>query len=274
MTVCIAASCEDGKYIVTAADRMFTVGPPLNVEFEPPISKIEVMGNTCVAMGAGNSLFVSEIFGAAKLAYNNIAGASVDQIAGAVKAAYTQSRNEKIEEQIINPTLGPDFLVFRSRNGTLPQYLQPQPGIYQQIIVQSNQFNLGVDLIVAGIDSSGSHVYYIGHPGSIVSFDKIGYNAVGSGASHVAIKFSLDCLHPKTPLEDVLLAVYSAKRAAEVAPGVGQETEIKVISSTEIWPVPESLMGVLKAIHHEATKKSKPDSEKIKAKYAELRKNA
>jgi hypothetical protein len=274
MTVCIAASCEDGKYIVTAADRMFTVGAPLNVEFEPPLSKIEVMSSSCVAMGAGNGLFVSEIFSSARQGYGDVAGVSIAQIANSVKEAYARSRDEKIEEQIVKPTLGPDFLAFRSRGGTLPAYLQVQPGIYQQIIVQSNQFNIGVDLIVAGIDKSGSHVYYIGHPGTMVSFDKIGYNAVGSGASHVAIKFALDCLHPKTPLEDVLLAVYSAKRAAEVAPGVGQKTEIKVISSDDMWAVPETLMDVLKDIHTEGSKKSKPDSEKIKAKYAELRKSA
>jgi 20S proteasome alpha/beta subunit len=153
-------------------------------------------------------------------------------------------------------------------------HCRAQPGIYQQIIVQSNQFNLGVDLIVAGIDGTGSHVYYVGHPGTMVSFDKIGYNAVGSGASHVAIKFALDCLHPNTLLGDVLLAVYAAKRAAEVAPGVGQETEIKVISSSDIWSVPTALMDVLKDVHNEGAKKSKPSADKIKAKYDELRKNA
>ncbi len=34
MTVCIAAICEDGKKIVVAADRMFTAGAPVNLEFE------------------------------------------------------------------------------------------------------------------------------------------------------------------------------------------------------------------------------------------------
>jgi hypothetical protein len=274
MTVCIAASCEDGKHIVVAADQMFTVGPPLNVEFEPPISKIEAMGQTCVAMGAGNGLYVSDIFKEAKEAFKNTAGADVAQIANFVKEAYSRLRDLRIEEQLVKPLLGPDFTAFRARNGTLPQYLQAQPGIYQQLVVQSNQFTLGVELIVAGIDNTGSHVYYVGHPGSMICFDKIGYNAVGSGASHVAIKFALDCLHPKTKLEDVLLAVYSAKRAAEVAPGVGQETEIKVISSKDVWALPDSFISVLKESHAEATKKSKPNAEKIKAKYAELRQNA
>lgn len=274
MTVCIAVSCEDGKHVVAAADRMFTVGPPLNVEFEPPLSKIEPMGAACVAMGAGNGLFVSEIFQRAKAANQSVPIATIPQIANSVKEEYAKYRDEKIEEQIIKPMLGPDFLAFRARGGTLPAYLQPQSGLYQQIVVQSNQFNLNAELIVTGIDNAGSHVYYVGHPGTMVPFNKIGYNAVGSGASHVAIKFALDCLHPKTPLADVLLAVYGAKKAAEVAPGVGQETEIKVLSAGDIWTVPPDLMDVLKTVHNEGTKKAQPNAEKIKAKYDELRKDA
>jgi hypothetical protein len=34
MTVCIAAVCDGGRHIVVAADRMFTVTAPVNLEFE------------------------------------------------------------------------------------------------------------------------------------------------------------------------------------------------------------------------------------------------
>jgi len=274
MTVCIAAIANGGTHVVTAADRMFTVGPPLNVEFEPQITKVEQMSPSCLAMGAGNSLFVDQILKSAKEAYRNVPGASVTQIAISVKEAYAKLREESIEEQIVKQTLGNDFLAFRARGGTLPAYLQPQPAIYQQIIVQANQFNLGVDLIVTGIDDGGSHVYYVGNPGTMVSFDKIGYNAVGSGASHVAIRFALECMHPKTPLEDVLLAVYLAKKAAEVAPGVGQETEIRVISSKEVWPAPDSFIATLQEAQSEKAKKAAPNADKVKAEYAKLRKDA
>jgi hypothetical protein len=273
MTICIAACCEGGNHIVTAADRMFTVGPPLNVEFEPPLTKIETMATACVGMGAGNGLFVSEILRRARAAYQNTPGTPVDHIAATVKDVYTSYRDEKIEETIIRPTLGPDFVSFRNRGGTLPAYLQPQPGIFQQLVVQSNQFNLGVDIIVAGIDAAGSHLYYVGNPGSFFVFDKIGYNAIGSGATHVAIKFALDLQHAKTSLHDTLLSVYSAKKSAEVAPGVGQETEIKVISSNEIWPVPNELLEVLDKAHKEGAKKARPNTDEIKDRYAKLRKN-
>ena len=38
-TSCIAAICENGEKIVTAADRMFTANHPLNVQFEPQLAK-------------------------------------------------------------------------------------------------------------------------------------------------------------------------------------------------------------------------------------------
>lgn len=274
MTVCIAATCEGEKNIVVAADRMFTVGPPLNVEFEPPLTKIENMGLACVAMGAGNGLYVSEIFRRARADYHGVDTVPVDQIAASLNSVYLQYRDEKLEEHVIRPMVGPDFMAFRARGGTLPAYLQVQPGIYQQIVVQSSQFNLGVEIILAGIDEGGVHLYYLGHPGGLISFNKIGYNAVGSGATHVAIKFALELQHPNCGLAETLLNVYSAKKAAEVAPGVGQQTEMKVISAKGVWALPETLTETVERVRSEGTKRSKPDVHAIEAKYGELRKDA
>jgi len=80
LTICISAVCNEGKNLGLAADRMFTVGPPLNVEFEPPISKIEAMSPTCLAMGSGNSLAVAEILRRARNAYTSAPLQGVDVI--------------------------------------------------------------------------------------------------------------------------------------------------------------------------------------------------
>ncbi len=61
MTVCIAAICEDGKKIVVAADRMFTAGAPVNLEFETEEQKIESLAPSCVAMMSGNSGYGTEV---------------------------------------------------------------------------------------------------------------------------------------------------------------------------------------------------------------------
>jgi len=108
---------------------MFTVGHPLNVEFEPPLSKIEVMGVSCLALGAGNSLFVSEMFNRTTAGYQNAPTLTVAQIANATKDSYVAYRDERVEEQLIRQNLGPEFVAFRNRGGTLPAHLHPQAGI-------------------------------------------------------------------------------------------------------------------------------------------------
>jgi hypothetical protein len=273
MTVCIAASCDSGRQVVVAADQMVTVGAPLNVEFEPPLSKIEQMGASCVALGAGNTLYIAEILKQAREAYQNAQATPVTQIANAICQTYRRFRDERVEEQVVLPIVGPDFVSFRNRGGTLPAYLQPQPAIYQQIVVQMSQFNLGVDIAIAGIDAGGSHIYYVGNPGTVASFEKLGYTSIGTGATHVAIKFVLELQHPNSTLAETLVSVYGAKKAAEVAPGVGQETEIKVISLDKIWTVPGELVALLKKAHSEREQKSKPDLTEIQKKYDGLRKN-
>ena len=124
MTICIAAICENGQRVVVAADRMFTAGPPLNLEFEPPLSKIERMASTCVALAAGNSLYASEILGRARSKLDSGQQSDVLRTSSLVKETYIEFRNEKIEEQLILPALGQDFVTFRSRGGFLPNYFR------------------------------------------------------------------------------------------------------------------------------------------------------
>jgi hypothetical protein len=248
---------------------MFTIGAPLNVEFEPPISKIETMTPTCLAMGSGNSLAGAEILKRARVKYANSPKQSVDIVAHAVLEEYSILRNEVVEQQIIAPSLGPDYAAFRTRGGTLPQYLQPQGQIYAQLFMQSGQFNLGVETVVSGFDETGSHIYVITHPGQLVSFDKIGYGITGSGATHASIKLALELQHPKSGLADTLLSVYGAKLAAEVAPGVGKETEMYVVSPTSSWQVPSEMIASLKNAL-EIEKRTKPDTKEIGEMYARL----
>jgi len=273
MTVCIAAICDNGKSIVVAADRMFTAGAPLNLEFEPPISKIELLSPRCVAMGAGTSLAAAEIIETARGTIASTGG-QVLQIALTARDVYTNLRNSKIDEQILSAQLGPDFSVFRSKGGTLPGYLQAQPGIYQQMVIQTSQFNLGVDLLLAGCDGYSSHIYHLTHPGSLTAFDKLGYNAIGTGAIHAMVALHLGEQSQKSSLAATLHAVYNAKLAAEVAPGVGQETEIAVVSAEGVWRCPDVVIDGLRKVRDAPIQDSKPDLAKVQNLYDQQRSSA
>ena len=274
MTVCIAAICEGGNNIVIAADRMFTAGPPLNLEFEPPLSKIEKLADACVGMASGNSLFAAEMLDRVRGHLKQNTGGKnpkVLQVANFAKDVYTKFRNEKIGETLIGAHLGPDFAIHSERGTPLPTYLKDQPGMYQNMVIQTNNYNLGVEVTIAGCEESTSHIYYLANPGTVASFDKLGYNAIGSGAIHAMVALHLGSQSPKSSLAATLSAVYGAKIAAEVAPGVGEETEIGVLSKGAMWMCPQALIDGLKEIRKESIQKTTPDLEKVQNLYDKQR---
>jgi hypothetical protein len=146
-----------------------------------------------------------------------------------VKDSYAKVRGTKIREMIVLPWLGPDFQRAEQLGANLPTYLQPQPNFFQQLVMMMNNFNLGSDIIVAGVDDLGARLAVIGHPGTIAWFDKLGYAAIGSGGIHATMRLSLGAHTRNIPFVETLYAVYDAKRASEVAPGVGQQTDISVV---------------------------------------------
>jgi 20S proteasome alpha/beta subunit len=81
-------------------------------------------------------------------------------------------------------------LKFEAMNMSLPQYLQYQPAVFQQAAVQMQMFNLGTDMIVAGVDAEGARVAYVGNPGTLAWLDKLGYAAIGSGGIHATTRLS------------------------------------------------------------------------------------
>ena len=272
MTICIAASCEKGNHIVVAVDRMFTAGPPLSMEFEPNISKIDQVYPGCVALAAGPTLFADEIYSKVKGAINTAGVPPVLQICRIVRDSYIAFRNEKVEEQIIQPMLAEDFQIFRAKGVSLPSYLQVQPMVYQQINVQASQFSLGLDLMLAGIDQTGCHIAVLSHPGTMVFLDKLGYGAIGSGTVHALVRLHLAGCDPSWSLHETIFAVYEAKLAAEVAPGVGNKTEMAVVSLGDTWRCPAPFLDELQSIHKAQMPTGRVGLDRIKEAYEQQRK--
>lgn len=250
MTVCIAASCESAKKIVIAADRMLTFMHPTNLEFETDETKIEELSPSCVALVSGNNPYAMELLEKSRKKIGGNPSIEIEQVFTIVKNNYIETRMEKIDTSIIRTNLGPDWISFLGKGGgTLPAYLQPQGQIYQQLCMFMQQFNLNVEIIIAGADESKAHVAIITHPGILVLLDKLGYGAIGSGGMHANISLSLKGQSAKKKLPETLYNVYAAKRAAEAAPGVGQSTDMAVIENRKILYCGEPVLAELKKIY-------------------------
>jgi hypothetical protein len=212
MTLCMAAICagEDRKPLaVVAADRMVTYGG--FIEFEHTVPKMAHPTPYAVAMIAGDTLMGTTL---ARGVATDCIGTSppVSDVAGRLAQRYMELRRVELENQILS-VRGLDLQTYYGAH----QALSPQ--VVMMLDQQMSQFNLGVELILAGVDGSGAHLYSIHNPGQPArDHDVIGYCAVGSGGIH-ALQAMIGFRHSsESGLRETLFRVYSAKRRAEVAP--------------------------------------------------------
>lgn len=85
--------------------------------------------------------------------------------------------------------------------------------------------------IFCGVDTTGQHIY-VTHDSDVGCYDAIGFASIGIGARHANSQFMFQGHTPRSPLAETLLLTYIAKKRAEVAPGVGSETDIFLIGPT------------------------------------------
>jgi hypothetical protein len=238
---------------------MFTFQAPQNLEFQTPEKKIEGIGVSCVVLSSGNSAYATEITRAAIQLLDSNPDPPILRAADVLRTAFAQVRAAKIREQVLVPMLGPDYIKFEAMGVPLPQYLQYQPAMFQQVAAQMQVFNLGTDMIIAGVDDSGAMVAYLGNPGTLAWLDKLGYVAVGSGGIHATTKLSLGSQTRDSTLSETLYRVYEAKMAAEVAPGVGPDTDVAVVERGKIIMCRPDTLTKMEEILKASRERTTPD---------------
>lgn len=96
----------------------------------------------------------------------------------------------------------------------------------------------GLTILLSGADESGAHIYRIEDPGTSECFDSsIGFNAIGIGQDHAVLSLIGNKYTIKMDLNEATYLAYEAKRKAEIAPGVGKETDISIIKNENIEQV-------------------------------------
>jgi ATP-dependent protease HslVU (ClpYQ) peptidase subunit len=269
MTVCIAAICESGKKIVVATDRMLTIAFPVNLEFESDEPKIKELSSNCLALASGSTAYAAQILDNSYKKFGGTQALTIDQASEIVRAEYVALRMSKTDETIVNATLGGDYQRYLQRGGTLPDYLQRQAQVFQQLAMLVQQFNLSTDVMLALVDDVEAHISMVTHPGTIFSLDKVGYGAIGSGGMHATIHLSLGGQSRRRSFVETLYEVYAAKKVSEVAPGVGQATDLAIVESKKITRCTEPVMKKLQELFEQSTKKQSPQLNDLQKIYDE-----
>lgn len=224
MTVCIGAISHwapNGEAIVVASDHMVTMGGFVQYEHDVPKIKF-VTRKTCVMM-AGDTLAATTIIQRLS-AHFRVGEHGVLDVVQTARTFYEDLRQEQIRTAI-----------FRPRGITMEQFYQDglqsrlQPQLIGAIDDEVMSYDLGVELLIAGVDDDGAHIYTVGNPGTVDNYKHTGYVSIGSGQIHAIqslIGFKHSAFHS---LFETIFTVYASKRRAEAAPGVGSETDLCII---------------------------------------------
>lgn len=226
MTVCIAALYDNGKGCVLASDQMITAHFPIGYEFErSDVGKIiKYRENvSAFALIAGDVLFSSEVIDETRKQLDMQGFTAVENIAEVTRITYQCVRIKRITRHELEP-----------RGLDIETYYQKHLSIYPQVIQLIDNaltsYNPGAEFIIAGKNDTGYRLFTVVNPGDITCHDSIGYTAIGSGAPHAI--YSMIESGYKSSLDKVAVEqmVRKAKERSEVAPGVGHQISVEVIS--------------------------------------------
>ena len=243
MTICIAATCADQTAVVAASDRMVSA-PFLTLEFDHPDAKIDQLSRTCVGLTSGDALVATDLFTGFEGMISQLQNPDVLLIAEHVKQRFVDVRRKLIDERVFRPR-GISFIDFYS-NGLITA-LPPDLAMFLDNQVQQGQLEASV--IVAGVDGSGSHIHGIDDPGTSSCFDRLGYHAIGSGYRHALLYLATAQQHWSASINQTVHNVYEAKKQAELAQGVGDTTELRVITENGVRSLTQSGLKDLEKLH-------------------------
>lgn len=224
VTVCIAAILDNNS-IMGASDRMLTAG---DIEFEPQQTKIVGLTTSIAAMVAGDSSMQAEILQnlwvatKEKIDPDPSVWLDVRYVVEKYSDYYNEARFRRAERSILAPLgLNNDLFIKRQR--------EMDPGLVRQISAELLNFEPpGISVIFAGIDNSGPHIY-VTNGGNIACRDNVGFAAIGAGYWHANSQMMFAGHTRYKSFPETLLLVFSAKKRAEVAPGVGEATDMFMI---------------------------------------------
>lgn len=228
MTVCIATRSHSAVFLIS--DRMITSG---DIQFEA-VEKIMFLTSSIAVMGSGDSAFHHEIM-------KDVTKAVIERVridpdnwwfVRDVVDLYVRARSaaklRRAEAAILSP-------LNLDRDSFLEKQKMMDPELVASISRDLINFEVpSVTAIVAGLDrlmgqdGPNTHIYTI-FDGDISCDDIIGFRAIGSGGRHAESYIMLNRHTWNTDASDALLTTYCAKKNAEIAPGVGIETDMFMI---------------------------------------------
>lgn len=268
MTVCIAAICNDGGYVVGACDRMLTGGDL--IEYEPDQTKIIPLTRSIVVMCAGDSALQTMILDQVKQDVQTRIAADPHNwwLVRDVAFLYNRYYNIELNRRAENSVLAPLGL---NNQSFIQKQQRMAVSLVNKLASEIVNFEMpDAETIFAGIDPTGAHIYAANGP-NLTCRDVAGFSTIGVGSWHADSQFMFAAHSRKKFGPATALLTFSAKKRAEVAPGVGRQTDMWGMGPNlgSLYIFPPQLINDLEQIYQEGqdntARVSKDSEDKINA---------
>ncbi len=224
MTVCVATLCEDNKALVFGTDREIGLS---YVKGELGTQKVRKVHKNWAMMIAGNDIAPAyDVSRYAQLEFQN--EEPPIRLDDAIKCMTNAFKKKRIEDA--------EALYLAPRGWTLDEFKKdgharmPLP-LYMQIDSQLERNELQITLLVAGFDDFGrGHIFTVHDPGIAERHDAFGFHSIGSGGVNATNMLFYRKASPNMKISKALYCVFEAKTSGERAPGVGEETDMWVMT--------------------------------------------
>jgi hypothetical protein len=165
---------------------------------------------------------------------------------------FQKARNGRAAKAILNP-LGLDHESFIVKQNQLDSTL------VNKLASELVNFSVPeIEAIITGVDGDGPHIYVADNNG-VESKDSVGFAAIGAGYWHANSQMMFAEHARWKPMPAALFLTYAAKRRAEVAPGVGEVTDMLMIGPDlgTYFMVGDHVLNALNKIYQDTRERAK-----------------
>ncbi len=229
-----------GMAAITASDRMITAG---DMEYEPTQQKVAFITNRTVILIAGDYSVHSEAIKSAMEFARGRPELKPQDAAAFYGQAIQRIRRRQAEDRILAP-LG------LNTDSFIAQQKEMSEAFVNVVTAQLQDFQ-GADVgaIIVGMEADNAHLYSVDAIGTVRCFDDVGFAAIGIGAWHAQSRLMQIGYTNLVNVSPALASVYTAKKAAETAPGVGKATDIHLIFRGGTEPLMPIVMDKLEQMY-------------------------
>lgn len=234
MTVCIGTKFDDGDEIgvVVSADRMVTYEQG-SFTAESKVSKIKMYSHDedvkFAVMGTGAVNYIDDFIRKFDKKFNGGEKCqTIEEVAKLSAQATQEMAREAIESQVLKPV----GLELNDYYNNEYRILEPQASFISEGIKNIGGSIIdGLQLLIAGIDSLGAHLYLVSDFDS-TGVGSLGYHAIGMGERAARVSLEHNGYDPTKGKYYSTLLNLTAKVQAEEAHGVGLLTDCVLLTKS------------------------------------------